>query len=181
MRLVVHTDGGARDNGKPNSVAAYGACGRWKDESGLVKKFTIVQRLDTETNNQMELRGVITALRIALKQDDTNDVSIVMDSAYVRNGITQWIENWKRNGWKTAAKKPVKNKELWIQLDKLYTEAMNRFDLDMGKVKGHAGEYENEHIDSACTWAMNNLEDKEIKAEWGEEDHADWNVIWKSA
>lgn len=179
MQLVINTDGGARDNGKVDSVASYGACGRFFDEECVLKKrFLIVQRVDSGTNNQMELLGVISALRIALKQNETKDVSIVMDSAYVRNGITDWINTWKSNGWKTSKKKPVKNIELWQLLDELYIEANQKLDLEMKKVKGHADDYANEHIDSACTWAMNNLENQETKAEWSDRDDKDWKIVW---
>ncbi|MBO1087161.1 ribonuclease H family protein [Enterococcus mundtii] len=177
MKLTIHTDGGARDNGKSNSVAAYGACARW-DDNRLLKKFTIVQRVDSETNNQMELRAVIVALKIALKQNDTEIVSIVMDSAYVRNGLLEWVDGWKRNDWLTSQKKPVKNKLLWQQLDRLYKEADSRLVLSLDKVKGHSKVYENEHIDSACTWAMNHLGNNEIKAEWSFKDSDEWDQVW---
>ena len=92
------------------------------------------------TNNRMELMAVIQGLR-ALKRRCS--VEITTDSQYVKNGITQWIHNWKRNGWKTAAKKPVKNEDLWRQLD----DAVASHDVRWHWVKGHSGHAENERAD----------------------------------
>ena len=92
------------------------------------------------TNNRMELTAVIEGLK-ALKR--ACPVVITTDSQYVKNGITQWIHNWKRNGWRTAAKKPVKNDDLWRQLD----EAVSRHEVTWHWVKGHSGHPENERAD----------------------------------
>ena len=92
------------------------------------------------TNNRMELMAVIQGLR-ALKRRCS--VEITTDSQYVKNGITQWIHNWKRNGWKTAARKPVKNEDLWRQLD----DAVASHDVRWHWVKGHSGHAENERAD----------------------------------
>ena len=92
------------------------------------------------TNNRMELMAVIQGLR-ALKRRCS--VEITTDSQYVKNGITQWIHNWKRNGWKTAASKPVKNEDLWRQLD----DAVASHDVRWHWVKGHSGHAENERAD----------------------------------
>ena len=93
------------------------------------------------TNNRMELMAVIKGLQ-ALKRPCRVDVTT--DSQYVRNGITQWIHNWKRNGWRTAAKKPVKNDDLWRLLD----EAVTRHKVSWHWVKGHSGHPENERADA---------------------------------
>jgi ribonuclease HI len=95
---------------------------------------------DHTTNNRMELMAVIAALE-ALKKPSR--VDLFTDSQYVRNGITAWIYGWKRNGWKTADKKPVKNAELWQQLD----QARARHAIEWHWVKGHAGHPENERAD----------------------------------
>ena len=87
---------------------------------------------ENTTNNRMELLAVIRGLE-SLKRPVTVDV--YTDSTYVRDGITKWIHNWKRNGWKTSAKKPVKNDDLWKLLD----EQMKRHDVTLHWVKGHAG------------------------------------------
>jgi ribonuclease HI len=92
------------------------------------------------TNNRMELMAAIMALE-ALKKPC--DVSLNIDSQYVRQGIMQWIHGWKRNGWKTADKKPVKNAELWVRLD----EATRQHTIAWNWVKGHAGNELNERAD----------------------------------
>lgn len=92
------------------------------------------------TNNRMELRAAIEAL-LALKRDC--HVDLYTDSQYVRGGVTAWLSNWKRNGWKTADKKPVKNEDLWRELD----AATLRHQIKWHWVKGHAGHPENERAD----------------------------------
>ncbi len=92
------------------------------------------------TNNRMELLAAISALE-AMKKPVSAD--IYTDSQYVRGGITSWIHNWKRNGWKTSDKKPVKNVDLWQRLD----AAMKQHDVRWHWVKGHAGHPENERAD----------------------------------
>ena len=93
------------------------------------------------TNNRMELMAAIEALN-ALKKPST--VTLHTDSTYVKDGLTKWIHGWKRNGWKTAAKKPVKNKDLWQALD----EACSRHEITWKWVKGHAGDEGNERADA---------------------------------
>lgn len=92
------------------------------------------------TNNRMELMAAIEGLK-ALKEPC--NVDLTTDSQYVRKGITEWIAGWKRNGWKTAAKKPVKNADLWQQLD----EQVQRHEVEWHWVKGHSGHRENEIAD----------------------------------
>ncbi|MEQ8665733.1 MAG: ribonuclease HI [Rhodospirillales bacterium] len=92
------------------------------------------------TNNRMELRAAIEGLASLTR---TLPVEIHTDSTYVRNGITQWIHGWKRNGWKTADKKPVKNADLWRELDEL----ASRYPVEWHWVKGHDGHPENERAD----------------------------------
>ena len=92
------------------------------------------------TNNKMELTAAIQALK-AIEKKST--ITLITDSKYVKNGIQSWIQNWKKNGWKTAAKKPVKNKELWIELDELIA----RHNITWEWVKGHAGNTHNEKAD----------------------------------
>ena len=99
------------------------------------------------TNNRMELMAAIQALE-ALKQP--SQVRLHTDSVYVRDGITQWIERWKRNGWRTAAKKPVKNIDLWQRLER----AAERHDLEWHWVKGHAGHPQNERADQLARDGM---------------------------
>ena len=99
------------------------------------------------TNNRMELMAAIQALE-SLKREST--ARLFTDSTYVRDGITQWIHNWKRNGWKTAAKKPVKNVDLWQRLD----DALRGHEVEWIWVKGHAGHAENERADALARGAI---------------------------
>ena len=92
------------------------------------------------TNNKMELTAAIQALKAIEKK---SAITLITDSKYVKDGIQSWIQNWKKNGWKTAAKKPVKNKELWIELDELIA----RHNITWEWVKGHAGNIHNEKAD----------------------------------
>ena len=95
---------------------------------------------DNTTNNQMELTAAIQALKYF---EDREKITLFTDSQYVKNGIESWINNWKKNGWKTASKKPVKNKELWVELDLLIA----KHNVIWKWVKGHAGNLYNEKAD----------------------------------
>ena len=99
------------------------------------------------TNNQMELMAAISALEALSRPCRVN---LHTDSQYVKNGITQWMKGWVRNGWKTASKKPVKNADLWKQLD----AAVKRHEVKWHWVKGHAGHPENERADELARTAM---------------------------
>jgi len=102
------------------------------------------------TNNQMELTATIKALKAIVKP---HNIALYTDSQYVKNGITSWIFNWKKNGWKTANKKPVANKDLWIELDKyVKIHSVNWF-----WVKGHSGDHYNEIADQLAVNAMNEV------------------------
>ena len=102
------------------------------------------------TNNRMELTAAIEALRVL---SEPCRVSLTTDSAYVKDGITQWLANWKRNGWKTAAKKPVKNQDLWQALD----HESSRHEIDWCWVKGHSGHPENERADRLANLGMDEV------------------------
>ena len=104
------------------------------------------------TNNRMELTAAIEALR-ALRESCR--VSLTTDSTYVKDGITQWLANWKRNDWKTAAKKPVKNQDLWQALD----HESSRHEIDWCWVKGHSGHPENERADRLANLGMDEVRD----------------------
>ena len=130
--VIVHTDGACSGNPGP---------GGW----GAILKFGDVEKElkggePNTTNNRMELLAAISALE-AMKKPVRVDIHT--DSQYVRNGITSWIHNWKRNGWKTSDKKPVKNVDLWQRLD----AALKQHDVHWHWVKGHAGHAENERAD----------------------------------
>ncbi len=130
--IVVFTDGACSGNPGPGGWGAILM-------SGTHRKEICGGEPDT-TNNRMELLAAISALE-ALKKP--SKVELHTDSQYMRDGITKWIFGWKRNGWKTADKKPVKNVELWQRLD----EAQRRHTIDWRWVKGHAGHPENERAD----------------------------------
>jgi ribonuclease HI len=102
------------------------------------------------TNNRMELMAAIRALESLTRQCS---VKLTTDSQYVQKGITEWLPNWKRRGWKTAAKKPVKNADLWKRLD----EAVAEHDVEWHWVKGHSGHPENELADALANQAIDEL------------------------
>jgi ribonuclease HI len=104
------------------------------------------------TNNRMELLAVIKAL-LAIPAE--NDITIYTDSTYVQKGISEWIVNWKRNGWKSSNKKPVKNQDLWIKLDTLN----NSHSVKWEWVKGHAGQTENERADYLANLGVNSSQE----------------------
>ncbi len=118
---------------------------RYGDHQKLVKGATS----DT-TNNRMELQAAIEGLA-QLKR--ASSVTLTTDSEYLRRGINDWVARWKRNGWRTAAKKPVKNKDLWERLDTL----AEPHDIDWRWVKGHSGHAENELVDQAANDAIDEM------------------------
>ena len=137
--VEIFTDGACRGNPGPGGWAALLRTGDKEREISGGESLT--------TNNRMELRGAIEALN-ALKRPCS--VEIHTDSTYVRDGIMKWIHGWKRNGWRTADKKPVKNAELWQEL----LEAESRHDVRWHWVKGHSGHSENDRVDAlACAEA----------------------------
>ena len=138
MKTVeLFTDGACKGNPGPGG---WGALLRFQRGSGCVEK-SLCGGENNTTNNRMELMAAIEGLK-AIKEPCV--VILTTDSQYVRQGITGWIINWKKNGWKTAAKKPVKNSDLWQALD----EQTGRHQVDWRWVKGHSGHRENEIADS---------------------------------
>lgn len=130
--IIIYTDGACSGNPGPGG---WGVLMR----SGTHKKELCGGELDT-TNNRMEMMAVIEALTALKKR---SDVKIYTDSKYVLQGITEWMDGWKAKNWKTASKKPVKNKDLWQRIDTL-VQAHN---VEMIWVKGHAGDPGNERAD----------------------------------
>jgi len=120
---------------------------RAMDGETVVKERELKGGEKATTNNQMELMAAISALETL---ERPSKITVVTDSAYVKNGVTGWIFGWKKNGWKTAAKKPVKNVELWQRLD----AAQARHDVTWQWVKGHAGHPENERADELARAGM---------------------------
>ena len=140
--ILIHTDGACSGNPGPGG---WGAILHW---NGHEKELSGAEA-DT-TNNRMELMAAIASLE-ALKR--RSKVRLVTDSTYVRDGVTKWIHGWKRNGWKTAAKKPVKNDDLWKRLDAI----ASKHDVSWEWVKGHAGHPENERADQLARDAIATL------------------------
>lgn len=118
-----------------------------KEGDNILKERTLNGGEQLTTNNRMELMAAISALE-ALTRETT--LIVVTDSAYVKNGVTGWIHGWKRNGWKTADRKPVKNDDLWKRLD----EAQQRHKVEWRWIKGHAGHAENERADELARQGM---------------------------
>lgn len=130
--VTIYTDGACSGNPGPGGWGVILISGEHRKEMCGGEEET--------TNNRMELTAAIEALD-ALKRPSR--VTLYTDSTYVRDGITKWIGGWRRNGWRTAARKPVKNAELWQRLD----AAGQRHEIDWRWVKGHAGHPENERAD----------------------------------
>ncbi len=142
--LVAHTDGACSGNPGPGG---WGVLLEAKRDGTVVKTRELSGGEAETTNNRMELMAAIQALEVL---ERPSAITIVTDSAYVKNGVTGWIHGWKKNGWKTAAKKPVKNVELWQRLD----EARARHDVTWTWIKGHAGHDENERADELARAGM---------------------------
>lgn len=138
-KLTIYTDGACKGN---PGVGGWGVLMRY----GAHEKCLYGAEAHT-TNNRMELRAVIEALK-AIKRPCP--MQIITDSNYVKTGITQWIHQWKKRGWKTAQNKPVQNLELWQELDRLSAV----FEIEWKWVKGHAGDAGNERADDLANQAI---------------------------
>ncbi|PLS19909.1 ribonuclease HI [Neptunicoccus cionae] len=142
--LFAYTDGACSGNPGPGG---WGAMLIARDGDTILKTRELNGGEPETTNNRMELLAAINALE-ALEKPST--ITLVTDSNYVKDGITKWIFGWKKNGWKTAAKKPVKNEELWKALD----AATKRHNITWKWIKGHAGHAENERADELARQGM---------------------------
>ena len=139
-KITIYTDGACSGNpgkGGWGAVLIYSYKQKYLSGSAILT-----------TNNKMELTAAIEALKAVKK---SNDIELYTDSQYVKNGINLWIINWKKNGWKTANKKEVANKDLWIELDK-YVKHHN---ITWFWIKGHSGNHYNEIADNLAVKAMN--------------------------
>ena len=141
-QVIIYTDGACRGN------PGQGGWGALIQYEGTEKE--VYGGVAETTNNQMELSAAIQGLK-ALKEQC--NVDLFTDSKYVMDGITKWIHNWKKNNWKTAAKKEVKNKELWQQLDQL----MEHHEVQWHWVKGHSGDVGNEMADLLANKGIDSL------------------------
>ena len=140
--VEIYTDGACRGNPGPGG---WGVSLRYNG----TRKDMYGAEAET-TNNRMELMAAITGLETLTRSCKVN---LYTDSKYVLDGITSWLENWKKRGWKTAAKKPVKNQDLWVALD----EAVGRHKIAWYWVKGHSGHEGNEEADRLANLGIDNL------------------------
>jgi ribonuclease HI len=144
-RVVIYTDGACKGN------PGIGGWGAFLSIDEHVRELSGGE-LQT-TNNRMELRATIEALT-ALKYPCS--VDLYTDSVYVRDGVTKWLDNWKRNGWRTAGKQPVKNQDLWEQLDRV----MAQHTITWHWVKGHSGDPGNERADALANLGIQKLRER---------------------
>lgn len=142
--LFAYTDGACSGNPGPGG---WGALLIARDGDTVLKERELCGGEPETTNNRMELLAAIHALE-SLSRAST--ITVVTDSAYVKGGITQWLFGWKKNGWRTSNKKPVKNEDLWQRLD----AARTRHSVTWEWVKGHAGHPENERADELARRGM---------------------------
>ncbi len=138
------TDGACSGNPGPGG---WGVLLQAREGDAVLKERDLSGGEADTTNNRMELLAAINALESLGR---ATAITVVTDSAYVKNGVTSWIHGWKRNGWKTADRKPVKNADLWQRLD----EAQKRHTVTWKWVKGHAGHPENERADELARAGM---------------------------
>jgi len=149
--LRIYTDGGCSGNPGPGGWAYVMVMKTYQGKQ-IVAKSKGAEK--NTTNNKMELTAVIMALRAFRRMKNVpRQATVFTDSQYVQRGITEWIHNWKLNSWKTSDRKPVKNQDLWLELDKLAQE----IPLKWKWVKGHAGNEYNELCDSMTQVAISKL------------------------
>ena len=142
--LFAFTDGACSG---PPGPGGWGVVLQAKDGDALLKERELCGGAAETTNNRMELTAAIEALQTLERE---SKITLITDSVYVKDGITKWLWGWKKNGWRTAAKKPVKNAELWQKLD----AAQARHQVTWQWVKGHAGQPENERADALARQGM---------------------------
>ena len=137
--VEIFTDGACRGNPGPGGWAALMREGAHEKMLSGAEPAT--------TNNRMEVMAAIEALRAI---DHPSRIRVTTDSEYLRQGVTSWVKRWKSNGWRTAARQPVKNQDLWVALDEL----VETHQIEWCWVKGHSGHVENERVDAAANDAI---------------------------
>ena len=166
--MELYTDGGCRDNGQSSTAA--GGIGIVILNQGEENFFSQTTYFKPNTNNKTEIFAVIKGLQLLKDFTDTKNfvkdkLTIYSDSNYTIQGITNWINGWRANGWKTANHQEVKNKELWMKLDDEVEIAKEYYDITFVKVKGHAGNKYNEKCDQLANEAMDKFK-KEDSGLW---------------
>ncbi len=141
-RVIIYTDGSCRGNPGPGGWAAILTYGQQEKEIFGAEKMT--------TNNRMELQAAVEALKSLTRRCE---VDLFTDSQYLRQGMTAWIHNWRRNGWLSSDKKPIKNQDLWIQLEK----CASSHHVHWHWVKAHNGHEFNERVDMLAKQAIGNI------------------------
>ena len=147
FKFKAYTDGAC--SGNPG-IGGWGAVLLAEKNNEIIKRKELSGSAKETTNNQMELIAAIETLKALTKP---TRIIIITDSNYVKKGITEWLPSWKRNNWKTSAKKTVKNSDLWIQLD----EIQSKIEVKWNWIKGHAGNLGNERADELARMGIKEI------------------------
>ena len=147
-KVQIYCDGGCRGNGKKDNIGGWGVYLTYKDYTKELYGSSV-----GTTNNIMELTACIEGLKAIKKKE--MPVEVLVDSAYVLNGITQWIYGWMKKGWVTSKKEPVENKELWMELYKIKGEFKQ---IQFTKVKGHSTNFGNNKADELANKGMDSIQ-----------------------
>jgi ribonuclease HI len=154
MKLVLYIDGSCLGNGSANARAGVGVF--HEEGSNLNVSESWTRRLGLATNQRAEIYAAIVALRKCSDLKEYTELEIRADSAYVVKGVTEWMPNWKRKGWRNANKKPVANQDLWLVLDKEINTHRLKNNIKWTHVDGHSGVLGNERADKLATLASSN-------------------------